>query len=329
MPETPEPGEAPFLDLRLPTTPLAPRPAFAGELRRRIEDALAPTIPTDPEEPTMTTTPTPTAAPLAPYLAVSGAAAAIDWYTDVLGAIETTRFVSDDGRVGHAEIIIGGARVMLADEFPEIDVVGPLTLGGTTVALHLEVVEVDHTYQRAVDAGATGVRAPADQGHGNRNATILDPFGHRWMLSQPIDTARAEAAATERGPGGDTTAWEVTGRAPVEPGYLVLHTADRARGEAFYGALFGWQAEGGHVANTRFPLGLADDADPGTPDGPAGNGPRTTVYFRVDEIEPYARQVEALGGRVLVRNDLPSGANAECVDDQGVRFDHWRPAPGY
>ncbi len=127
---------------------------------------------------------------LVPYLAVAGAAEAIDWYRDVLGAIETTRFVGDDGRVGHAELTIGTAKIMLADEFPEMDVVGPSTLGGTTVALHLEVVDVDYSHQRAVAAGATSVREPADQGHGNRNATILDPFGHRWMLSQVINAER-------------------------------------------------------------------------------------------------------------------------------------------
>jgi uncharacterized glyoxalase superfamily protein PhnB len=278
----------------------------------------------------MTTTEpsTTTAQTLIPYLAVAGAAAAIDWYTDVLGAIETTRFVGDDGRVGHAEIMIGGAWIMLADEFPEMDVVGPLGRGGSSVMLHLEVVDVDHTYARAVDAGAAGLREPADQGHGNRNATLDDPFGHRWMISQPIGAERTAAAEAEAGPGGDGSSWEVSGRRPVEPGYLTIRTGDLDRARAFYGALFAWDVEGGnlegggHVANTRFPLGFMAREAPGGDDA-------TRIYFRVDDIGPYAERVTDLGGQVLARNDYPSGANAECVDDQGYRFDLWRPAPGY
>lgn len=363
MPEPTDPREAPFTALRLPTTPLAPRPGFAAELRRRLQAALSPTDPatvttatpttatastltttTAQEATTMSTTEastagTPTtggtatsASPLIPYLAVADAAAALDWYREVLGAMETTRFVSDDGRVGHAEIVIGGARLFLADEHPEIGVVGPAALGGTSVSLHLEVIDVDHSYQRAVDAGATSLRPPDDQNHGNRNATITDPFGHRWMLSQPIDTERTVAAQATATAGAGGNEWTVTGRRPVEPGYLVMHTADLARARAFFGRLFDWEIEdggagGGHVANTRFPLGLAPPGDDAATRlaGP----PSTTIYFRVDEIGPYAERVVELGGQVLARNDYPSGGNAECVDDQGYRFDLWKPAPGY
>ena len=133
-------------------------------------------------------TPTIVQSPLSPYLMVAGAADAIDWYREVFGAIETTRFVGDDGRIGHAELLIGRAVLMLADEYPELDLVGPIARGGTSVSLHLEVA-VDDTYARAMAAGASSVRGPEDQFHGNRNATIIDPFGHRWMLSQPITPA--------------------------------------------------------------------------------------------------------------------------------------------
>lgn len=328
MPETLDPFDA----LRLPAAPLAPRPAFAAELRSRLAAALSPTDPEPttrpPQETPMSDTATQataTAPALVPYLAVAGAAAAIDWYRDVLGAIETLRFVGDDGRVGHAELTIGTAKVMLADEFPEIDVTGPATLGGTTVALHLEVVDVDYSYRRAVDAGATSVREPADQGHGNRNATIVDPFGHRWMLSQSIDAERTAAAEAEGGIGGDGRDWAVSGRPPVEPGYITMRTADLARARAFFGGLFAWSVEdgsqpgGGHIANTHFPMGFME-GDEGT---------AVTLYFRVDDIEPYAAMVTEFGGQVLARNQYPSGGNAECVDDQGFRFDLFQPAPGY
>jgi len=62
---------------------------------------------------------------------------------------------------------------------------------------------------------------------------------------------------------------------------------------------------------------------------PAGEGETITVYFRVDDIDPYVGQIEALGGRVLTRTDHASGGNAECIDDQGFRFDLHQPAPGY
>jgi uncharacterized glyoxalase superfamily protein PhnB len=337
-----DPRPDPFTALRLPTTPLAPRPGFADELRAQVRSALAeagvapvPPTTTAPEA-TMSTTTAPTTSPLVPYLAVDGAAAALDWYRDVLGALETTRFVGDDGRVGHAEVVIGGARMYLADQFPEIDVMGPLERGGTTVTLHLEVVEVDHTHQRAVDAGARSERAPADQPHGSRTATVVDPWGHRWMLSEPIPAERAASAGADAPAEADApaagSAWTVTGRPPVEPGYLVLHTGDLARATAFFSQLFDWQIEtggagGGHVANTRFPLGLAPpgDDDAERPTGP----PTTTIYFRVDDIEPYAERLSALGGQVLERREYPSGGNALCVDDQGYRFELWTPAPGY
>lgn len=334
----------PFDSLRLQPAPIAPDPDFAALLRARLVDALAPTDldPSDPSDtdtvPTislrggdMTTTEPSTTIndALTPYIAVHDAAAALDWYRSVLGAIETTRFVDpSDGRIGHAEVVIGGARMMLSDEYPEIGVRSPRHHEGSSLALHLEVVDVDLTYERAVDAGATSQRPPADQGHGNRNATILDPFGHRWMLSQPLEAKRTQAAQEESGVGGDGSDWKVTGRQPVEPGYITMRTGDLERARSFFGALFAWAIEpgsvegGGHIANTRFPMGFLQD------EGPAEGGP-VTLYFRVDDIEPYATRVEELGGAVLSRDQYPSGGNAECVDDQGFRFDLFQPAPGY
>lgn len=330
-----DPTPDPFRALRAPVVPLAPRPGFTAELRSRLDAALRPTP--IRQEPTMTDTTAPTAAPtapaptLTPYLVVAGGATAIDWYRDVLGAIETLRFADPDGRIGHAELTIGAAKVMLADEFPDLDLLAPTTRGGTTVTLHLEVVDVDYSYRRAVDAGAAGQRPPADQGHGSRNATLVDPFGHRWMLSQPISADRAaaggEGESEGEGEGDEGVTWTTTGRRPVEPGYLTLQTKDLARATAFYGQLFDWHvvaghlADGGHVENTHFPMGLfqvGPDREPGT-----------TVYFRVDDVEAYAARVEALGGRVLSRSDWESGGNVECEDDQGRRFDLFRPAPGY
>lgn len=271
---------------------------------------------------------------LAPYLTVSGAAAAMDWYRDALGAIETMRFVGDDGRVGHGEMIIGGSLIALADAYPEMSLHGPDHYGGTTVSLLLQVVDIDYTYRRAVAAGATSEREPSDQSHGNRNAAVIDPFGHRWLLSQELDaeaTTHATGGGTEDDPGSASgpSGFTETGRRPAEPGYVVMTTTDLDRARTFFGALFGWHIEpghvegGGHIANTQFPMGFMT----GTIDQSVA--PATVVHFRVDDIGVYADRVIELGGQVLSRDEYPSGGSASCLDDQGYRFDLHRPAPGY
>jgi uncharacterized glyoxalase superfamily protein PhnB len=307
--------------------PVDPRPAFAAELRARIEAALDP-VELPERSPTMPDTIQATQL-ITPYLSVSDANAALAYYTEYFGAFEQMRVVGDDGRVGHAEFTIGGARFMLADEYPEIGVVSPTTLGGTPTALHLVVADVDHAYRRAVEGGADGLRPPADQAHGNRNATVVDPFGHRWMLSQPIEALTTEEYAARE---HDFTV--TASRAPVEVGYLTLATPDLVRASRFYGELFGWEVvagnggEGhGHVANTRLPMGFAPPAD-GATTAPGEAGP-VVVHFRVDDIERYAARVTELGGTVLSRATSASGGNASCVDDQGLRFDLFQPAPGY
>jgi PhnB protein len=121
--------------------------------------------------------------PLSPYLAIGGAARAIGFYRQAFGAVELMRLADPSGRIGHAEIEIEGARIMLADEHPEMDVRGPLAYGGSPVSLHLYVADVDAVFERAVAAGAKPVRPPADQFYGDRSATLVDPFGHRWFLA--------------------------------------------------------------------------------------------------------------------------------------------------
>jgi PhnB protein len=125
---------------------------------------------------------------LTPYLMVTGAAEAIDFYARAFGATETMRLTGGDGRVGHAEMRIGEATFMLADEAPEQvpNMRGPRTLGATTVSLHLHVPDVDATVQRAVEAGATLERPVADQSYGERTGILVDPCGHRWFVATPL-----------------------------------------------------------------------------------------------------------------------------------------------
>ncbi len=124
---------------------------------------------------------------LTPYLAVRDARAAIDWYVAHLGAEVTyDPIVMPDGRVGHVELARDGARWMMSDEHPEIQVEAPLEGRGAAVTLHLGVDDVDGLTRRLVDGGATLDRGPEDNPPVGRLAVLRDPFGHRWFLNQPI-----------------------------------------------------------------------------------------------------------------------------------------------
>ncbi len=116
-------------------------------------------------------------------LAIDGAAAAIDFYTSVFDATERGRLPAPGGKVGHAEIAIGDSIVMLADEFPEMGFRSPQSLGGSPVAIHLYVEDVDGVVGQAVAAGAKLVKEVKDQFYGDRNGSIEDPFGHVWYVS--------------------------------------------------------------------------------------------------------------------------------------------------
>jgi PhnB protein len=127
-----------------------------------------------------------------PYLAIRDAAGAIEFYCNAFDAVEMMRLADPSGKIGHAEIEIGGARIMLADEHPEMDVHGPEAFGGSPVSVHVYLLDVDAVFERAVAAGAKPVRPPADQFYGDRAATLIDPFGHRWHLATRVEEVSAE-----------------------------------------------------------------------------------------------------------------------------------------
>lgn len=131
---------------------------------------------------------TATPGPLTPYLVVKGADAAIRFYATVFGAREDFRLVEPGGKVGHAELLIGDARLMLADEYPDFGALGPAAIGGTPVGLHLYVSDVDATVTLAEAQGATVLRAPKDEFYGDRSGVLVDPYGHRWHLATRRET---------------------------------------------------------------------------------------------------------------------------------------------
>ena len=128
-----------------------------------------------------------------PYLIVKGAARAIDFYKKAFGARELMRLAEPGGRVGHAEIQIGDSPIMLADEFPEMGILGPQSLGGSPVSILLYVEGVDTRFSQAIAAGAKVRRPVKDQFYGDRSGTLADPFGHVWTIA----THREDVSAAE------------------------------------------------------------------------------------------------------------------------------------
>jgi PhnB protein len=127
-----------------------------------------------------------------PYLCVRGGAAAIDFYIRVFGAQELMRLTYPDGRIAHAELKFGPATLMLVDEHPEFGIQSPLAFGGTGTRIHLHVDDVDSLTARAVEAGATVLLEPTDQGHGERQARVRDPFGHEWLLGHQLEAVSSD-----------------------------------------------------------------------------------------------------------------------------------------
>ena len=121
-----------------------------------------------------------------PYMIVDGAAEAIRWYGEAFGATEALRLPMGD-KIGHAEIKIGDSFVMLADEWPDMGMLGPKARGGATTSLMIYVEDSDAVFARAIAAGASEERPVQDQFYGDRSGTLVDPFGHRWTISTHIE----------------------------------------------------------------------------------------------------------------------------------------------
>jgi uncharacterized glyoxalase superfamily protein PhnB len=293
--------------LRTPFTPLDPDPDFAARLRARLERALDLPKGVVP----MTTTETIRSTTLVPYLAVRDARAAIDWYTDVFGA----RAVSDpivmpDGRIGHAELDLGGAQLFLSDAHPEIGVVAPDPAGGASVTLHLDVEDADEATDRAREASARVEREPSDNPYG-RVAVIRDPFGHRWMLNGPAPSAVP------------------TGLGDV--GYFALWVDNVDRAAAFYSAVLGWsyvEPDGPRrrVDGAPYRTELVALEELGSTAWPDRTAPTAFCAREVDSLDAAVRRIRAAGGTTGPEHH----GIVDCSDDQGLPFSifaDYRPEP--
>ena len=130
-----------------------------------------------------------------PYLAVDGAAQAIEYYKKAFDAKERSRMDTPDGKVGHAEVEIGDALVMLSDALPQFATKSPTELGGTTASVFLYVEDVDAVVKQAVNAGGTLTMEVADQFWGDRLGSVTDPFGHSWLIATHVEDVAPEEMA--------------------------------------------------------------------------------------------------------------------------------------
>src|SRR5579863_3560790 len=124
---------------------------------------------------------------LTPHLIYRGAAQAIDFYKKAFGAKERSRMHGPGGTIVHAEIAIGGSRMMLGDEMPGMAAKAPESLGGTASGLFIYTPNVDRDYAKAIAAGARPEMPPMDMFWGDRYCTFFDPFGHRWAMATHIE----------------------------------------------------------------------------------------------------------------------------------------------
>ena len=297
----------PFEALREPVTPVDPDPDFAGRLRLRLtrevfaspggtmsQQAVAAGVEREPAWPPA----------LTPYIVVSDARRAMDWYAEVFGARRHGElYVNADGTIGHAEVAIGDAVLMFAeasDLWPDVPVRAPESPATFSHTLHLQVDDIDETTERARRSGASVEREPAEAPYG-RGSVIVDPFGHRWMLLRPP----ARATRLRQGDVANVT----------------MTVRDASRAKIFYEAVLQVPFSTGHpgvwrTEETRPPLGIRPSQ---------GAEPQVQLSYRVDDIAAAVERVRAAGGRADEPERRRFGLSTECVDDQGTTFRLWQP----
>ena len=298
----------PFEALREPGTPVDPDPDFAGRLRLRLtREIFATPGGTMSQQTAATRVEREPAWPpaLTPYIVVSDARRAMDWYIEVFGAQRRGEpHVNADGTIGHAEVGLGDAVLMFAeasDLWPDVPVRAPDSPATFSHTLHLEVNDVNASTERARRSGASVEREPADQPYG-RGSVIVDPFGHRWMLLRPP----ARATRLRQGDVANVT----------------MVARDGHQAKKFYEAVLQVPFSSGHPGTwrtneTRPPLGIWSSADA---------EPEVQLSYRVNDIAAAVERVRAAGGRADNPDRKPYGLLSDCVDDQGATFRLWQPA---
>jgi predicted enzyme related to lactoylglutathione lyase len=294
------PDTDPLSILAADITPTAPNPSFAAALRAELVRALG--LPrgvvrmtSTMNAPTRPRVPYPGALP---YLAAADARAAIEFYRSVFDAEVGEPIIMPDGRIGHCELTMGGGTVYLADAHPEIGVVAPMPVVPRDAG--------DRRGRYGRHAGAVRPRrhcaARAVRGLWVRNAVIVDPAGHRWMLNGPVRAAVAD---------------------PIRHGdlaYFSLHPVDIDAATRFYAAVLGWEYDtdtGPRREVTSVAGALAIFA---------GDGSSFAAYA-VDDLTAAADAVRHAGGTAADVQDRPWGQVVDCVDTLGTAFALFQARP--
>lgn len=297
--------------------PVTPDPAFAAQLRARLESAMSffeaqpnrtqgvemsgtDTAIAELTEPSVASTSVVPRSAALPYLTVSPARDAIAWYVDAFGAtVVGDPIVMDDGRIGHAELALADGVLYVADEYPELGLKSPAPQAAS-VSLMLEVADTDRALARARERGAT-VQQEVGEAHGSRSATIVDPFGHRWILSGPVT---GTAVPIQHG----------------DVGYVSVWTPDADRAAAFYGHVLGWTYDAAThtVTNTRQRIGLFSVA---TRQG-------MLCCYAVTDLDGARQSILDAGGTVGDEQEFEFGTVLDATDTAGTAFAVFRPAPG-
>jgi predicted enzyme related to lactoylglutathione lyase len=276
--------------LRVLTTedlPVQPDSSFAVRLRARLQAVAALPDVTKGFVMSLSTATEPPRPAALPYLTVADARSAIDWYRNAFGAqLIGEPIVMDDRRIGHAELEIGGGVLYLADEFADLGLQAPPP-GFNSVSLMLHVPDTDVALARARTQGAEVQRQPYE-GHGTRNATLRDPFGHRWMLSGPV-------------------------REPIrhgDIGFVSVRRPDLTRAVTFYSHVLGWSCDpAGRVTNTVEGIDFS-----------AGDHPTLFCCYAVDDVDAARTAILAAGGSVGASHESAVGALLEASDPVGGQF---------
>jgi PhnB protein len=313
-----------------PALRATPRESFKNRLRtsleRRVTMAASTQVAREPR------------ASATPYLSIRNAAAALEFYKQAFGAIEVTRLIQPDGRIGHAEIDIEGARVMLADEFPEIGFKSPESLGGSSIHIRLEVKDVDSMARRAVGAGAAVVRPVEDQFYGDRSGQFRDPFGYTWSISTHKETLSTEEMQRRM----DETSAKESGARPQEyiregfhsiTPYLVVPRVAQLIDflKTAFGAeqRFRMNRPGTEtimhaevkIGDSMIEMADANDQFPPTP---------ATIILQVDDVDATFLRATGAGATVLqpVANQDYGVRSATVVDASGNKWNISRPNAG-
>ena len=288
--------------------PVQPDPAFAAQLRARLESALSlpegvvmsGTASAISELAEPTTTPRAPRPAALPYLSVSNARAAIAWYTVAFGAaLVGEPIVMDDGRIGHAELAIADGVLYLADEHPELGLKAPAS-GAVSVSLMLHVDDTDAALHTAREHGAS-VERDIYENYRSRNATLIDPFGHRWMLSGPTGNPAPHIRH------GDI-------------GYISVWTPDTDRAAVFYSHVLGWAYDPAahQVTNTDLPTGIS------AVDG----SPTLFCCYAVDDVQAARTAIAEAGGVPGGIRRTGYGVLLDATDPQGMAFAVFEPHTG-